>query len=185
MTNMRLPDVSLYPDVMTQNNVRLLSKFLPKKRVLKLIQESARDNARTPVQWSAEENAGFSTGTPWFRVNDNSGAVNVAAQEADPDSLLNFYRKLLRFRKEHEVALRGDYVELLPESKELYVYERNLSGKKLLVICSFTADQVRYESPEEIELDKGVCVLANYDMNFIIANGFTTRPYELRVYLFE
>ena len=184
MTNLRLPDTSLYPDVMTQNNVRLMSKFLPKKLVLKLIQESARDNARSPVQWSAEANAGFSSGTPWFAVNENYPEINVAAQEEDPDSLLNFYRKLLRFRKEQPVVLRGDYVELMPEDKDLYVYERNLGGKKLLVICSFTDKQLRFQAPAGIELDETALVLGNYEMNFVIANGFTTRPYELRVYLF-
>ena len=71
----------------------------------------------------------------------------MAAQEEDPDSLLNFYRALLRFRKEHPVALWGDYVELLPEDKHLYVYERNYAGSKLLVICSFTAEQVRFDAP--------------------------------------
>ena len=93
--------------------------------------------------------------------------------------------KLIRFRKETPVALWGDYREHRPEDKKLYVYERNYRGQKLLVICSFTADQVRFEAPEGIHLAKGECVLANYDMNFVIANGFTTRPYELRVYLFN
>ena len=83
------------------------------------------------------------------------------------------------------MALYGDYREYLPKDKKLYVYERGYEGKKLLVICSFTADQVRFDAPEGIELDKGLLVLENYDMNFVIANGFTTRPYELRVYLFD
>ena len=93
--------------------------------------------------------------------------------------------RLLRFRKEHDVALRGDYVELLPESKELYVYERNLNGKKLLVICSFTDKQIRFQAPPGIVLDEKALALGNYEKNFVIANGFTTRPFELRVYLFE
>ena len=185
MTNMPLPSVELYPDVMTDNNARLLGKFLPKKTVLKLIQQSARDNSRTPVQWSAEENAGFTTGTPWFQVNENYRTINAAAQEQDPNSLLNFYRRLLRFRKEHPVVLWGDYVELLPKDRQLYVYERNLGGKKLLVICSFTAQQVRFEAPAGIRLEEKALALGNYEHNFVIANGFTTRPYELRVYLFE
>lgn len=185
MTNMPLPSVELYPDVMTVNNARLLGKFLPKKTVLKLIQQSARDNSRTPVQWSAEENAGFTTGTPWFQVNENYTSINAAAQETDPDSLLNFYRKLLRFRKEHPVVLWGDYVELLPKDRQLYVYERNLAGKKLLVICSFTAEQVRFQAPAGIVLEGKALALGNYESNFVIANGFTTRPYELRVYYFE
>ena len=185
MTNLRLPSTDLYPDVMTQNSVRLLSKIMPKSRVLKTIWAGARDNARSPVQWSAEENGGFTTGTPWFAVNDNYRSINVAAQEEDPDSLLNFYRRLLRFRKEHPVVLRGDYVELMPEDRNLYVYERNLGGKKLLVICSFTEKQLRFQAPAGIELDEKALALGNYETNFVIANGFTTRPYELRVYLFE
>ena len=76
-------------------------------------------------------------------------------------------------------------IERKPKNKKLYIYERNYEGKKLLVICSFTADQVRFDAPAGIELDKALQVLGNYEMNFIIANGFTTRPYELRVYLIE
>ena len=109
----------------------------------------------------------------------------MADQEADPNSLLNFYRKLLSFRKSQPVVLYGDYHEHLPKDKNLYVYERNHEGKKLLVICSFTAAGIRFEAPEGIELKKGACVLCNYDFDFVIGNGFTTRPYELRVYLFE
>ena len=184
MTNMRLPDTDLYPDVMTQNTVRILSKFMLPSQVLKTVQEGARDNSRSPVQWSAEKNAGFTTGTPWFQVNENYAQINVAAQEENPNSLLNFYRKLLRFRKENPVVLWGDYVELLPEDKNLYVYERNHAGRKLLVVCSFTGKQVRFQAPAGIELDEKALVLSNYDMNMVIANGFTTRPYELRVYLF-
>ena len=73
----------------------------------------------------------------------------------------------------------------MPESRKLYVYERSYQGKRLLVICSFTAEQVRFEAPEGTELSEGTAVLSNYDFNYIISNGFTTRPYELRVYLFE
>ncbi len=184
MTNMRLPSTDLYPDVMTQNSVRIMSRFMLPGQVLKTVQEGARDNARSPVQWSAEKNAGFTTGTPWFQVNENYPRINVAVQEEDPNSLLNFYRKLLRFRKENPVVLWGDYVELLPEDKNLYVYERNYSGRKLLVVCSFTDKQVRFQAPAGIELDEKALALSNYDMNMVIANGFTTRPYELRVYLF-
>ena len=185
MLNMPLPRIEMYPDVSTQNAARIASQLLPHSQVLKLVQRGARDNARSPMQWSAEKNAGFSEATPWFCLNENYREINVAQQEEDPDSLLNFYRKLIKFRKDHPVALYGDYREYLPKDKKLYVYERSYEGKKLLVICSFTADQVRFDAPEGIELDKGLLVLENYDMNFVIANGFTTRPYELRVYLFD
>ena len=185
MTNLRLDSVNLYEDVMIHNAARVASKFLPRKAVLRMVQEGGRDSARTPVQWSAEQYAGFSTAVPWFYVNDNYTKINVAAQEDDPASLLNFYRRLLRFRKETPVAIWGDYREHRPEDKNFYVYERDYEGQRLLVICSFTDEQLRFEAPEGFDLNKGSCVLSNYDMNFVIANGFTTRPYELRVYLFK
>ncbi len=184
MVNHRLPRVEDYPDVATKNNAAIASRLLPKKSVLALVQASARDNARTPVQWSAEENAGFTTGTPWFAVNENYHEINVAAQENDPDSLLNFYRKLLKFRKDNAVALYGDYREYFPESRDFYVYERRLGGERLLVVCSFSAELKRFEAPKDIWLEEWTQVLGNYEHNFVIANGFTARPYELRVYRF-
>lgn len=184
MTNLRLPSTALYEDVMTHNAVAVASRFLPKKQVLRMVQEGCRDSARTPMQWNDGPNAGFSTGKPWFFVNDNYPRINVAAQEEDPQSLLNFYRRLLRFRKDHPVVLYGTYRELLPKDKKLYVYLREHEGEKLLVICSFSEDLVRFDPPEGLRLKDGELVLSNYDSNFIIAGGFTTRPYELRVYLF-
>ena len=185
MTNLKLEDVSMYCDVQARNNAAILSKLLPKKKVLEMINDSCRDNARTPVQWSDEKNAGFSPATPWFYVNPNYREVNVRAQENDPDSLLNFYRELLRFRKENPIVIYGDYKEYMPEDKKLYVYERNYEGKKLLVVCSFTEEQLRFEAPEGIDLERGRLVFRNYESSFVIGNGFTMRPYELRVYMFD
>ena len=182
MLNIRLPRLEDYPDVMAQNNARILSHFLPKKKVLEIIQRSSRDSARTPVQWSSEVHAGFSTHEPWLRVNENYPRINVAAQEKDPDSLLNFYRRLLQFRKENSAALYGDYQEHDPESEDFYVYERSDEEQRLLVICSFSPELKRFDAPEGIDLERWQLVLHNYEMNFIIENGFTARPYELRVY---
>ena len=185
MLNIRLPSLGMYQDVATHNNAAIASKLMPKRQVLKLIQKSSRENSRTPMQWSGEKNAGFSDHVPWFYVNENYRKINVQAQEEDEDSILNFYRRLLKFRKEHPIVLYGDYRDLMPRDKQLYVYERRYRDQRLLVICSFTAEQLRFEAPEGYDLTRGTNVLSNYDMNFIIANGFTTRPYELRVYLFE
>lgn len=185
MTNLRLPRVELYPDVSTQNAARIAAHLLPRRAVLKLVQRGARDNARSPMQWTAGKNAGFSEHEPWFCVNENYREINVEAQEGDPDSLLNFYRKLVRFRRDNPVALYGDYREYEPRNKKLYIYERRYGASRLLVVCSFTAEQVRFDAPEGFSLDRSLQVLGNYEMNFVIANGFTTRPYELRVYLME
>ena len=182
MTNNPLPELSMYKDVMTFNNARMLSKFLPKKKVLETIQHSTRENSRTPVQWSDKKHAGFSTVEPWFPINDNYHRVNVQAQEEDPNSLLNFYRKLLQFRRENQVALYGEYIEYMPDDKNFYVYERRLNGERLLVICAFTAGQIRFDAPAHIDLERWTLELSNYDYCFSIGNGFTIRPYELRVY---
>ena len=185
MLNIKLDSVQFYQDVMSRNNAAIASKFLPKKKVLELVQRSSRDNARTPMQWTGGRYAGFTDAVPWFYVNSNYTQINVQAEEADENSLLNFYRRLLKFRRDNPIVIYGDYIEHMAESKELYVYERNYRGKKLLVVCSFTSEAVRFDAPEGIELEKGIRVLENYDLNFVIANGFTLRPYEMRVYLFE
>lgn len=185
MLNTPLKSLDEYKDIMVKNNTRIaLSLGLSKERVLKLAQKASRDNARTCMQWSSAENAGFTSGKPWFVVNDNYKDINVENQLDDPKSLLNFYRNALQFRRENPVVIYGDYIEHLPKSKELFVYERNLAGKKLLVICSYSEKSVRFDAPSGIILDESKQVFGNYDNNFVISNGFTTRPYEMRVYLF-
>ncbi len=185
MLNTPLGSLDEYKDIMTRNNARIARSLgLSKKAVLKLAQKASRDNARTCMQWSDAPNAGFTEGSPWFVVNGNYREINVESQQNDPDSLLNFYRDALQFRRDNPVVVYGDYVEHLPKSRELYVYERNLAGKKLLVICSYSEKPVRFDAPEGIHLDEGKQVFGNYENNFVISNGFTTRPYEMRVYLF-
>ena len=182
MTNIALPRLDMKKDVATFNIARIASKLLPKKSVLKLIQRATRENARTPVQWSDAENAGFSTFKPWFSVNPNYKQINVEAQEDDPGSLLNFYRRLLAFRKNNAVALYGTYKEYRPKDKDFYVYERRYGSERLLVICCFASEFTRFDAPEGITLDDWTLELSNYDGCFVIGNGFTARPYELRVY---
>lgn len=185
MVNNPLPKLDMYKDVSSYNAARILSRFLPKKKVLEAVQVSSRDNARTPMQWSSAPNAGFTSGTPWFYVNPNYRDINVRVQEDDPDSLLNFYKELIAFRRANPVVLRGQYREHMAEDKHFYVYERIYNHERLLVICYFGAEQLRFEAPAGFDLEKGQLVLSNYRENFVISNGFTTRPYELRVYLYK
>ncbi len=185
MTNIRMKSLDDFQDVMTHNGIRLLQGLLPQTTILKMANKASRENSRTPVQWNSEENAGFTTGEPWFPVNENYTEVNVAAQENDPDSLLNFYRQLIGFRKTNKVAIYGDYYEHDKKNREFYVYERNYLDKKLLVICFFSKEQRRFDAPGGISLENGHLVFCNYELNQVVSNGFTTRPYELRVYLFD
>lgn len=185
MVNTELPEIEMFKDVMAKNNLRVASKFMPRSKAMKLLSRSSRDNARTPFQWSSAPNGGFSSAEPWFAINPNYREINAESQEDDPDSLLNFYRALLKFKKETPVAVWGDYTEYFPKDRNFYVYERSHEGKRLLVICSFTKKALRFTAPEGIELSRGRLVFSNYEGCFVIMNGFTSKPYEMRVYLFE
>lgn len=186
MINTPLSSLDEYKDIMTHNNARIARSLgLSKKTVLKLAQKASRDNARTCMQWSGGKNGGFSEVQPWFVVNPNYPEINVESQLDDPKSILNFYRDALQFRRDNPIVIYGDYTEYLPKSEQLYVYERSYKGKKLLVICSFTEKPVRFDAPDGITLTEQAQVFGNYDANFVISNGFTTRPYEMRVYYFD
>ena len=186
MLNLSLDNIDDYVDVSTLNNYKVAKALLGEKKAMELVHYASRDNARTPVQWSNEKNAGFTTADkPWFFVNPNYTEINVAAQENDPDSILNYYRKLLKFRKENDIVIYGSYEEYCKNSDELFVYGRFLDDKKMLVINSFSENNVAFKAPEGFDLDKGKLMLSNYNNCGIVNNGFTLRPYETRVYLFD
>ncbi len=186
MTNIELKSIDEFKDMITFNNQIMFNKLgIKGEKFIKLANAGSRENSRTPVQWNDGPYAGFSTAEPWFTLNPNYKEINVAAAEADEDSILHYYRKLLKFRKENEVAIYGDFKQYNKNSKQLFVYERNLDGVKLLVVSSFTEDSVSFKAPDGIELSKGELVLSNYKDGELSGNGFTTKPYETRVYLFK
>ena len=186
MVNINLKDISEYQDVQTVNTMRTLRMMgMSKKKAEERISRTTRGNARTPVQWDDSPNAGFTTGKPWMPINPNYKQINAKAEILNENSIFNHYRKLIAFRKKHPVAAYGAYKEHFEDSRELYVYERSLEGKRLLVICSFTDKSVGFWAPEGFYLSKGRLVLNNYMENNVHGNGFTTRPYETRVYYFE
>ena len=185
MTNINLKHLSDCKDVLTFNNEKIFKKLgFNEERFMKLANKVSRENSRTPVQWDTSENAGFTTGKPWFNINENYKEINVADEDKDPDSLLNFYRELIKFKKENEVAIYGKYKEYYHLNPSLFVYERTYEGKKLLVICSFKEKSVRFSAPDGYNLKKGKLVLNNYKDNKVVNNGFVTKPYEVRVYMF-
>ena len=187
MLNTKLDSIDDYADVFVKNNYKVFTEkvHMSKKKAWEWAVKSTRDNARTPVQWDASENAGFTTGTPWFPVNVNYPEINAEKELADPDSILNHYKALIKFKKENEVAKWGDFKEHYKNSDKLFVYERNYNGKRLLVINSFTEENVAFEAPKGFDLEKGKPILCNYKSPTVQGNGFKTRPYETRVYYFE
>lgn len=176
-----------YRDVQTiwQYRHSALNKT-PEQR-LRRMWRSSRDSARTPVQWSAEANAGFAPPevTPWIKVNPNYPRINVADQEADPHSLLNFYRKAISLRKSLPAVRHGDYKEYFKSSGKLYVYSRSTPEQRLLVVCSFTDRPVRFRMPGGFDPSVGRCILSNYEDAPLDGRGCTLRPYECRVYRWD
>ena len=149
MTNMRFSDLSECDDIEEKNiYVDLVTdaKVYTHDQMMDIISRKGRDNARTPMQWDSSENAGFTTGTPWFSVNPNYKTINAAAQVEDPESIYNYYKKLIQLRKQEEVIVYGTFDGLEDADENLYVYTRTLGDKKLLVICNFT-ERVREGCP--------------------------------------
>ena len=149
--------------------------------MMRYINKKGRDNARTPMQWNDTENAGFTTGTPWFTVNPNYKEVNVAEQEKDPDSILNFYKHLIQMRKEYPIIVYGSYKLLYPDHKTAFVYERMLEDEKLLVACNFSAEELELEVPAEFVQKEAELLISNY-YEAKISEKLVLRPYEARVY---
>ena len=181
MTNWRPKDPSLYQDVQSVYSYAHSMTFLPRSLRLKRQWRSARDSARTPVQWTDGTNAGFTDGTPWISVNENYKEINVEKQENDPDSLLNFYRRVIELRKTLPVVKDGEYIEYNKLSSHFYVYERKNKDSSILVIASFSKKARRFTVPSGIDLSKGKLILSNYN-DCKSENTFVMRPYEVRVY---
>ena len=99
------------------------------KEIIQAINKKGRDNARRPIPWDDSLNGGFTTGTPWLKLNPNYRELNVKKDQQDKESVFNYYKELIRLRKEHELIVWGDYKELLPHDPQLFVYERSYKGK--------------------------------------------------------
>lgn len=146
--------------------------------ILESLRAKARDNARTPMQWNSDREAGFTQGTPWCPVNPNYSRINVNQSLGDRNSIFYYYQKLIRLRKEEDVLVHGIYNLILPDDENIYAYTRTLNEKVWLVVCNF------YEKQAEFSYDgKGKVVLSNYENPEICDLKYVTlRPYESVIY---
>ena len=135
------------------------------------IRARSRDNGRTPMQWSAGHNAGFTDGTPWIPVNPNHTEINAEAAVADPDSVFCHYQKLIRLRKTMPVFRDGTFTLLCPEDEKIFAYTRDTETEHLLVVCNFTGETLTFDVPERFFGSE--MLLNNY-----AANDPALRPYE-------
>ena len=171
MTNIRL-DLPQYVDVEIHNFYReRMAQGYSHESVMESIRKRGRDNARTPMQWTSGENAGFTTGDPWLTVNPNHATINAEAAMADPDSVFHYYKKLVQIRKDCDVIRSGSFTLLCPEDEKIFAYTRDTEDAHLLVVCNFSGEEQPFDLPE-----------AYRDAQVLIANypdrAHILRPYE-------
>lgn len=163
MQNAKWNSIDEYDDISTKDQYKAaLAAGLSKEQALAACGRMSRDNARTPMQWSDEANAGFTTAMPWLKVNENYKAINVAAQEKDPSSVLNYYRRLVALRKSDEFKELFTYGRCVPAYEDtdgIMAYYREDENKRVLVVANFGSKEA------QIRLDGSVkkVLLSNQD----------------------
>jgi oligo-1,6-glucosidase len=161
MSNIKFNKVEEYNDIELHTNyAQLKAKGGDLKRFLEGMKISSRDNGRTPMQWANVPNAGFSTGKPWLKVNPNFEAVNVANQENDPNSILNYFRKMAQLRKSEPTLIYGDWQLVDPSNASVFAYKRELEGRKLLVLLNFKATDAQVNL-DGFDLSKAKVLISN------------------------
>ena len=139
MTNVAWDSIDAYDDISSHGQYALaLEDGFSKEEALGFVHFNSRDNARTPMQWTAERHAGFTSGTPWLPVNENYRTLNAAAEEADADSVLHFYRHLAKLREPIPALLDGVYEELLEENEQIYAFSRTLGKTRIKTAVNFS-----------------------------------------------
>ena len=174
MTNIRLP-IEEYVDLETLNIYaeRTAAGYAPED-VMASIYARSRDNARTPVQWSAEEGAGFTAGKSWMPINENYKTVNAEAALADENSVFYHYKKLIELRKTYDVFRHGWFELLMPEDEKVFAYTRDTDREHMLVVCNFSGENLPFELP------------GRFDGSEMLLNNYTEsepglRPYEAAI----
>ncbi|EGT2192285.1 glycoside hydrolase family 13 protein [Clostridium perfringens] len=183
MTNVKYHSISEYDDVKTINtyNERIESG-VSEEIALKEAWVTSRDNSRTPMQWNANKNAGFTCGKPWIGVNENYKTINVEVEERDENSVLNFYKKLIKLKKSNEALIYGVYDLILKEDENIFAYTRTLNNEKFLIMANLTGENAKYMYEKEKLNSKGL-ILNNYEVcEHKNLTEFILKPYECRVY---
>ena len=181
MTNVRFEDINEYNDIETLNMYKdRISKGYSHDEIMASIYAKGRDNARTPMQWDSTENAGFTTGKPWLKVNKNYKFINAEDCLQDKDSIFYHYKKLINIRKHNDTIIYGDYKLLLPEDKNVFAYSRKLNGDKIVVVCNFYDKEVNLNFKEDF--NNVEILLSNYKDSSILMKDLKLRPYEAIMY---
>lgn len=185
MTNVKFENIDDYKDIETLNMYKdRLNRGFSTEEIMDSIYKIGRDNARTPMQWSSEQYAGFSQSEPWIQCNENYKDINVESQIGDENSVLEYYRKLIKFRRESnlkDIIMYGEYELILEEYENIFAYNRKYKDEELTVLCNFSDKEV------DISLDfTGKSVLINnypvLSINKERESSISLRPYESIVF---
>ena len=173
MTNVRFDSIDKYRDIETLNMYReRLEAGYDEKEIMDSVYAKSRDNARTPMQWNSQENAGFTTGTPWIEVNPNYREINAEEEMKNPDSVYQFYRRLIRLRKTYPVFADGRFELLLPDDRRIFAYTRTDCDTEMLVCANFTGEPAA--CPLAAQWEDAEVLIHNCGGGF----GEEMRPYE-------
>ncbi|QSF46636.1 glycoside hydrolase family 13 protein [Paenibacillus tianjinensis] len=184
MTNAHFPSIADYRDVETLNYYEQAKvKGLSDHEILKAIWKKSRDNARTPMQWNASENAGFTTGVPWIKVNPNYREINVEQERQNPDSIFHYYKRMIMLRKNSKALLYGEYRLLQPIDPDIYAYTRTLEKEQMLILLNFSDEQAVFTWPKELGAAVKELLISNYEARKgVTLSSLNLEPYEARVY---
>ena len=184
MTNIDMPTIEEYVDIDAIGKHRTAVKNNENMdEFMKVLNYSSRENGRTPMQWNDSENAGFTTGQPWKKVNPNYKEVNVAQQDKDPNSVLNHFRRMTQLRNDNEVLVYGDYTLIQKEHPNIYAFTRTLEDQNMLVLLNFSKENASIELGEDFKL--GATAINNYDDLNSQGNTVTLKPYQATIISFS
>lgn len=184
MTDVRFPSIEDYNCCYTLGSYQsMIENGLSPAEALEKASKGSRDNARTPYQWDATSNAGFTQGKPWIKVNPNYNAINLKTDRASNDSIFCYYQKLIAMRKEHPAILDGNFEYLMKDHPQMVVYLRKCARETLLVIANYSNEQVKVRVPDEIKNSNWVRILANRaDLSPSIDGRDEWAPWEAEIY---
>ncbi|MDX7646058.1 alpha,alpha-phosphotrehalase [Aeromonas caviae] len=186
MTNPGYQRIDDYQDVESRNIFAIKqAEGMSEAEILAILGAKSRDNSRTPMQWSAASNAGFTSGTPWLKPAANYSEINAEAALADQHSVFWHYRDLIALRKAHPIFTQGDYQELLTGHPQIWAYVRRADGQTLLVVSNFYGEPVEFALPAELQSGEGRLLLGNYPDSPARPQSCKLRPYESLIWLME
>lgn len=186
MTNPGYQRINDYQDVESRNIFAIKqAEGMSEAEILAILGAKSRDNSRTPMQWSAAPNAGFTAGNPWLKPAANYPEINAEAALADQNSVFWHYRDLIALRKAHPIFTLGDYQELLTGHPQIWAYARRANGQTLLVVSNFYGEPVEFALPAELQSGQGRLLLGNYPDSPAQPQSGMLRPYESLIWLME